>query len=54
MAMDQLAHAERQEAANNEEVKDVTSCSERKLALQEKMVQILMTHAEIAKDMLKR
>jgi hypothetical protein len=54
ISMDQLAHAEHQETANNEEVKDVASRSDRKLALQEKMVQIHMTQAEIAKDMLKR
>jgi hypothetical protein len=54
MSMDQLAYAEHQEAVNNEEAKNVASCSERKLAVQEKIVHRQMTQVEIAKEMLKR
>jgi hypothetical protein len=38
MSMDQLAYTERQEVINNEQAKNVASCSKRKLAVQEKIV----------------
>jgi hypothetical protein len=52
MSMDRVAYEERVEAATKEEARDITSCSDRKLALQEQQLQMQVTQVRLQQEML--
>jgi hypothetical protein len=52
MSMDRVAYEERVEAATKEEARDIASCYDRKLALQEQQLQMQVTQVRLQQEML--